>query len=117
MELTNENISLILEIVASAILLFGVIFIISRRRHSSGIAFLFSSCISLILTAGIVAILLFVAFAFTPTDWILLVAGVVCLLIAFDSCIIFSDMVGDLYQVLLDATFNHQAMLDYFEDQ
>lgn len=117
MELTNENISLILEIVASAILLFGVIFIISRRRHSSGIAFLFSSCISLILTAGIVAILLFVAFAFTPTDWILLVAGVVCLLIAFDSCIMFSDMVGDLYEDLRAAIFYNQALLDDFKNQ
>lgn len=116
MELTNEDISLILGIVASAIILFGVIFIISRRRHSSGIASLFSSCISLILTSGIAAILLFVAFAFTPTDWISLVTGVFCLLIAFDSCIIFSDMVGDLYQILLDATFDNQALLDDFKN-
>ena len=111
MELTNENISLILEIVAFAIVLFGVIFIISQSRHSRGIVFVFLFGSSLILTFGIAAILLFVAFAFTPTDWLIsLVLGVGCLLMAFASCILFSVLVGFLYEDLLDAIINHPEL-------
>lgn len=114
MELTNEDISLILGIVASAIILFGVIFIISRRRHSSGIASLFSSCISLILTSGIAATLFFVAFAFTPTYWGILVIGVACFLGAFAFCIFLSNI---LYKDLSSAIFYIQALLNDFKNQ
>lgn len=112
MELTNEDISLILGIVALAIILFEVIF--SRILDCSGIVFEFSSTI---LTFGIAATLFFVAFAFTPTYWCLLVIGVACFLTAFASCIRLSNRVGFLYEDLHSAIFYIQALLNNFKNQ
>lgn len=112
MELTNENISLILVIVAFAIIFFEVIF--SRILDCSNIVFELSSTI---LTLGIAATLLFVAFAFTPTYWVSLVLGVACFLTAFAFCIRLSNRVGFLYKDLKSAIFYIQALLTDFKNQ
>lgn len=115
MELTNEDISLILGIVAFAIIFFEVIF--SRSLNCSGIVFVFSYALSTILTFGIAATLFFVAFAFTPTYWCLLVIGVACFLTAFASCIRLSNRVGFLYENLRSAILYIQALLTDFKNQ
>lgn len=112
MELTNEDISLILGIVALAIILFEVIF--SRILNCSNIVFELSSTI---LTFGIAATLFFVAFAFTPTYWSLLVIGVACFLTAFAFCIRLSNRIGFLYKDLRSAIFYIQALLNHFKNQ
>lgn len=103
---------MILVIVAFAIIFFEMIF--SRILDCSGIVFELSSTI---LTFGIAATLLFVAFAFTPTYWVALVLGVVYFLTAFVSCICLSNRVGFLYKDLKSAIFYIQALLTDFENQ
>lgn len=109
MELTNEDISLILGIVAFAIIFFEVIFL--RILNCRGIVFELSSAI---LTFGIAATLFFVAFAFTPTYWGILVIGVACFLGAFAFCIFLSNI---LYKDLSSAIFYIQALLNDFKNQ
>lgn len=112
MELTNENISLILTIVAWVISFVDVIFIFISRRNSIAITFYISSYISSIFTLGIAAVLLFVAFALTPSYWDLLVIGFVYLVFIIVLCIHFSNMLSTLFEVLFSKTFKHQ--LDLF---